>query len=802
MCDTAHRDDTLSSESILMQRLSLNTLFNYRLATLVAIATLSGIAGAQREERHSYDLQDVSWRMSYDTDKRVIHGQVTNTLVLTERSESVWFDCGQLAIERVTVDGREATSSWSNDRLNVGLPKPSERGARLKVTISYSGSPSAGVYFVAPEHAYPAKTGMVYTQGESEDNRYWLPTYDFPDDKATAECFIDVPAGEFALSNGKLMGVAKTPSTWTYHWRISKPISTYLISFVAGDYSEGKESLGSLPVLWYVPRGTERWGQAAFAGTNRMIDTFNKLTGFNYPFEKFSQSAVADFMFGGMENASCVTQTIHALHKPENEPLANSEGLVAHELAHQWFGDTITCADWSHAWLNEGFASFLPAFWFRKSRGEDEFDSQRLGTFLGALGSQQATKRPVVSHRYEIPMDLFDGQIYGGGAARLFTLMYQIGEKTFWQGVKEYLNEYKFKNATTEDFFKVMSRVSKRDLSTFRDQFFYSSEMPEYKVSRHGSDVVIRQSGSGYDLDLKVSVISGDDVKEVPAHIHGAETIVHANAGPSDLVVLDYGVTAMVRIVYEDVLPTKDLIHIFRLAPNAAAKLIVVSRFSDSAFETDLLEVARAEKSRPVLQAMLPKLPRAAIPYLVQLTRGFDRQLAYSALSALDRFTDDPQAQDRLKEIWTRDSNEFMRDQALRELLSVAKDGSLAEEAWRLNSQDEMFCVSALRWGAEHEPNTARQKCLEVLNGPPNEPLKNEAIRQLGTLKDAPGEHRVFDALMKVAQDPSYSARLAAINSLVGFGDPRVIAVIEPMTKSNLFFARRAAIAALAKLRK
>ncbi len=766
------------------------------------MSALISIATANRDEPHNYDLQDVNWRISYDSAARTIRGDVTNTVAF-KGGDSLWFDCGPLEISKVTVDGQDANFHWEHERLTVGLPRAGKAGQKLKIRIQYSGSPTAGIYFVSSEHAYPATSGVVYTQGEAEDNRYWLPTYDFPDDKATAECYIEVPPGQFALSNGKLIGVDKRSSAWTYHWRIAEPISTYLISFVAGDYVQGRESLGKLPVEWYVPRGTEKWGVPAFAGTNRMIGLYDRLTGFNYPFEKFSQSAVPDFMFGGMENASCVTQTIRALHKPENEPLANSEGLVAHELAHQWFGDTVTCADWSHAWLNEGFASFLPAFWYRQSRGQDAYDVQRYQVFQGALQSQANTKRPVVSNRYDVPMDLFDGQIYGGGAARLFTLMYQVGEKTFWQGVKEYLNEYRFKNATTEDFFKVMSRVSKRDLDRFREQYFYSSSVPALRVSREGSNVVIRQADSGLDLDLSLSFLGRDEVEKVlPAHIRGGETIVHAPGLEGDLAVLDYGVTAMAKITYDAKSSSQDLLRIFRLAPNAAAKVTALDRFEGDVSDDDLLLVARVESSGPVLQMILPKLKRNAVPFLVQLSRGFDRLTASAAVTALGEFADDPQAGDRLREIWTRDPNELLRNTALQALMKVGKDDLLARSAWMTDSQDDMFRASALRWWAEHDPQVARERCLEVLSGPPNEPLRLEAVAQLAVLKDAPGEHAVFNVLMRLAEEPCYGSRMGAVRGLASYGDPRAIPVIEPLTSNSLFFTRRAAQSAIASLRK
>lgn len=774
-----------------------------RIALLILGLGCFASSSAQRQDSHDYDLKDVSWRISMNEAARTIAGDVTNTIQLTRApAASVWFDCGPLTITSVDVDGSPAAYTLSNDRLALTPRAQWKKGDRLKVRIRYAGAPTAGLYFVAGARAYPAKVGMVFTQGEAEDNRYWLPTYDFPDDKATVEAFIDVPPGQYALSNGKLLGVDKKPGAWTYHWRIAEPISTYLISFVAGDYAEGKDPGRGLPVLWYVPRGTERWGAAAFAGTNRMIDFYNRLTGFKYPFEKFSQSAVADFMFGGMENASCVTQTIRTLHKPENEPLANSAGLVAHELAHQWFGDTVTCMDWSHAWLNEGFASFLPTFWFGQSKGKDELDAGRYYTFMGALGSQEAAKRPVVSHRYDVPMDLFDGQIYGGGAARLFTLMGQIGEKPFWSGVKQYLETFRFKNATTEDFFAVMSRVSGRDLMTFREQFFYSSQLPAYTVSRRGSDVIIRQEAPGYDLDLSVAFLGKDEIeKEIPVHVHGPETVVRAPGLEHDLAVLDYACTAMVRIRYEDSPTEQDILRIFRLAPNAGAKLAAMDRFGSVVTDQDLLDAARDEKSRPARLALTPRLKRNAVPFLLELTHGFDREFANAAVNALGPFVDDPQVMDRLTELWTRDSNEMLRNTALAALLRVAKDSKLAEQALATDSQDHMFEAAALGWYAEHQPDVARQKCLDLIARNADEPLRVDAIRHLGALKDAAGSHRVLDVLIEIAEEPSYGSRMTAVSALASYGDARAIPVIEPLTHSSLFFTRRAAAGAIAQLR-
>ncbi len=769
-----------------------------RLCALL-LSSLAAISVAQRREPHNYDLLDVRWHLSYDEARRTIHGDVTNTIAPTGGT-SVWFDCGPLDIDQVTVDGTATTFKHDGEKLTVQLPTA---GKQAKVRIVYSGMPSAGVYFVSGEHAYPAKTGMVYTQGEMVDTRYWLPTYDWPDDRATLEGFIDVPPGQYALSNGKLLGIDKQPTVWTYHWLMDKPMSTYLISFVAGDYSEGREHVGRLPVLWYVPRGTETWGAAAFSGTDKMIDAYNKVTGFKYPYDKFSQAAVGDFMFGGMENVTCVTQTINTLHKPENNPIADSRGLVAHELAHQWFGDTVTCSDWGHAWLNEGFATFLPPFYFRAADGAEVFDEGRYDIFQSAIGSQMGTKRPVVSFDYKEPIDQFDGQIYPGGAARLFTLMNQLGEKTFWKGVNAYLNEFKYKNVTTEDFFGVMSRVSGKDLSKFNQQFFYTAAVPSFTVTRRGASVVITQPEPTFDLDMKLSFLSRNDIeKDIPVHVTGVETVVDAKGLDDYVPVLDYRVETMSRIRYDIPQGPGVLKRIWWLSPNVAGRLTVLERIENKLSDEDLLDMAKDESSPLVLARLIGSLRANAVPYLIELTEGENRIVAFNAVSALGKFMSEPKAVEQLNKMWHDDPNEFIQLQALKPLLKAAKDESLAMKARSMESQGEMLKIAALDWWAEHNKSVARERCLDLVKAMAVEPLRNHAIFLLGQLKDASGERRVFDTLYTVAQEPTYGSRMGAVNALVAYGDRRALPVIEPLTKSSLHFMRRGAAAAVEALKK
>ncbi len=268
---------------------------------------------------------------------------------------------------------------------------------------------------------------------------------DYPDDKATSEGFIEVGSlGEIKISNGKLLDVKEHPDRRIFHWKIDKQHANTLISLIAGKYDKGSGFCGQMPGDYYVPQGLLDWGEPTFGHTEKIIDFYSKLTGFKYPYAKFCQSAVPDYMFGGMENITAVTQTINALHPKSSEPVIDSTGLVAHELAHQWFGDTVTCNGWSDAWLNEGFATFLPTFWDREKSGEEAYDLGRYGTFQGGLAAHQDTSRSVVWKGYKNPLDMFNNFIYPGGASRMFMLMDQLGEARFWKAITAYLNERKY----------------------------------------------------------------------------------------------------------------------------------------------------------------------------------------------------------------------------------------------------------------------------------------------------------------------------------------------------------------------
>lgn len=767
-----------------------------------ALGLFSASYAAPVRPPRTYDLLDVNWRVELTDQAGSIAGDVTNTLRPLADVREVGFDSTRLAVDSVTVDGQTATSRQEGDRLIVVLPKPATARDVLHVRIRYHGQPEAGLYYIPAERAYPAHTPIVYTQGEMEDNHNWLPTYDYPDDKATTEGTVVVPAGWSVLSNGRLVEHKTVGDKELWHWKMDLPHSTYLISFVAGPYSEVQTGKGRVPVSFWVPKGLEDQGMVSFGDTQNNVAFYEKLTGYPFPWNKYSQSAVADFMFGGMENVTCTTQTISALHPAVDEPIEDSTSLVAHELAHQWFGDLVTTKNWSHIWLNEGWASFLPPFYEREKFGDEAFDVARYDTFEGALGAQTFERRPMVWAGYKDPIDMFDGLAYSGGAARMFMLMHQVGEAKFWPAVRRYLQEFKFKNADTEDFFGSMSRSLGTNLDTFRKQWFYTPAAPRLTVRKDGDHLVVEQPEPYFDLPM-TAVVGVQNNKYAPIQyvtvsfeVKGAQTTIPQSEN-SRFALIDPDAWTMATVRYDLGYTPDDWQRLYLIAPNSAQRLRLLSQVMAALEVPDRVSLAR-HATPLILARMLNRIP--STPFLLDMTHHDDARVREAAVEELAGQESSPEIVDRLQQMLQQETNEPTRLASLAALVELTGDTTLLDTAWSTDAHSDMFRTYVLQYWANRDPEKGRQLALAVLQNPPSEPVRVTAIGILGRLGDAKGERRVYQALLKVVQERSFGARVAAIGALGSYGDRSAVPVLQPLTQHPLVFIRKAAQEAVAAL--
>ena len=773
---------------------------------LVALAVAQGPWGQPVKDHfpHSYDLLDVKWHVKLIPAKYAIEGEVTNTVKALSDNPTLLFDSVGLKIESASVDGVPAAKSLGSQTLLVAPRKRKiKKGEVVHVTIKYSGSPEAGIYFIPAERAYPAKTPVVYTQGEMVDTRYWIPTYDYPDDKATSEGIIEVPNGWNTLSNGRLVKttVDKKTGYTAYDWKQEQPHSTYLISLLAGPFSEVADGTQPVKTSIFVPTGLESWGKAAFGGTDKIVQFYGDLTHFTYPWAKFAQCTVPDFMYGGMENTGAVTQTITAIFPPDARASNDATGLVAHELAHQWFGDTVTCPSWAHAWINEGWASFLPSFWERQRNGDDAFALARYGTFQGGLGASADTSRPVVWDGYREAVDMFNGFIYAGGASRMFMLMHQVGEDKFWPAVGQYLNECKFQNVDTPRFFDVFSKNLGVDLKPFMKQWFYTPSAPHLVVRRSEGKVVISQSEPNFDFDLDVWILADGWIKR-KVHISGPETTLDLEGHNDAVALVDPECWVMANIDSLIPLSFEQAKALWVALPNDGARARVMDSMFNWMASPQWFEIAKLTQSDAILDRLIGHLGAEASGYLTSLLGNKNRALAKTALERLGELGLPGTSKEIARTMFESDPDSTIRQTAYRQLIKVTGDVALLKRGLHMDGVHDQFRIDSLRWYERQRPDEARTLCLQMLAHPDSEPERVTAIQTLGRLKDMPGKRTVFNALAAILNEKSFGARSAAINALGEYGDKAAVPLLTPFTRHAQVFFRNSARSIVERLSK
>jgi len=435
-----------------------------------------------------YDVLNYRLTLDVDLETKTLSGDMEITLVpIPPLFDVVRLDAAAMSVSRVKVNGIQTNFSHNGDTLSVPLGKPFGPADTLTVTVTYSvTAPPKGLYFSGPDESDPEKPWQLYSQGESLENHYWIPCYDFPNDKATSEMIVTVKSGFTAISNGRFLGAEKdlTGTRTTYHWKESLPHVSYLISLVVGEYELVADEWRGKPILNYVYKSNVADAPRSFEKTPAMMDFFSELTGYPYPWEKYGHVIVQDFIYGGQENVTISTLTDNTIHDSRAHLNRNSDGLVAHELAHQWFGNLISFRDWSEVWLSEGFATYLTLLSEGNDKGEDEFSYQLKRTQDNVMSSDVGDRRrPTVTKRYITPDNLFDNRIYGKGACVLNMLRKTVGDELFLKSLRKYVSDYAFTSVETNQFRLVTEDVSGQNLDWFFDQWIYGAGYPKFDIS-------------------------------------------------------------------------------------------------------------------------------------------------------------------------------------------------------------------------------------------------------------------------------------------------------------------------------
>ncbi len=463
---------------------------------LLYLIALTGISiPAQKAKSNfnrvrTYDIQHYIIRVSFNREKKIVYGETTIQLKpLGNKFNRVELDAADdIKFESVKLESSDENLSYktSNENILINLDRSYAPDDLISLRIKYSVKPNKGVYFIDPvtDDGVTTRAAQIWTQGEPEEAHYWFPSYDFPDDKATSEQFITVQKEETAIGNGEMLEtIENTDGTKTFHFKMAVPHSSYLTSFVVGTYKKVSDSYKNIPFGFYLYPGMEGLAQKKYGKTKAMMSIFEELTGVTFPYNKYDQTIVANFTSGGMENITATTMAdVEILTNPDNIV----EDLVSHELAHSWFGNSVTCRNWAELWLNEGFATYMEAAYREKAYGRADY-LRKVREFAAEFIVNDAVngKKHGLYNLSARPDDsLFDTTTYQKGGAVVHTLRETVGTENFWKAVNIYLNRHKFQNVETRDLQKAMEEVSGKNLEWFFKQWIYGSGHPKLNVKQ------------------------------------------------------------------------------------------------------------------------------------------------------------------------------------------------------------------------------------------------------------------------------------------------------------------------------
>jgi aminopeptidase N len=434
-------------------------------------------------DRH-VDVTHVSIDVTPDFASRTMHGVTTIAFTpMVEPLKELRLDAIDLDIVSVKSPARIAGYTTDDKAIVVTFDPAIPAGEQAAVTVCYDAEPQKGLYFRTPQMGYPGSDVHLFTQGESHEAPYWYPSFDYPNERFSTEVICHVPPEMTVLSNGRLIEETLDPATGlkAVHWRQDKPHVNYLVALVAGRFEKVEAKYRNIPLAFYTPPSQIAQAANSFRGTADMIEFFEREIGVPYPWDKYDQVVVDDFMAGGMENTSLTVLSDRTLFTDATENIRSSEGLISHELAHQWFGDYVTCKDWSHVWLNEGFATYYATLYRGYHNGHDDM-LYDLYTTARRITSRPDDK-PIVDRRYEDAEDQFDYRTYSKGGWVLHMLRCRLGEPLYRRAVKTYLDRHALGTAVTEDLREVVEELSGQSFDRFFDQWLYRAGCPKLDVA-------------------------------------------------------------------------------------------------------------------------------------------------------------------------------------------------------------------------------------------------------------------------------------------------------------------------------
>lgn len=448
--------------------------------------------------KRNNDLLHTKLEVSFDWTSEKVFGKATLRFApYFKKVDQLELDAKGFEIKKIALlpSMKELKYDYNREKLVIYLDRAYSRSENYEIFIDYIASPSEtggsaaitsdrGLFFINPRGEDPEKPKQIWTQGETEWNSKWFPTIDKPNERCTQEMFITVDTNFVTLSNGVLTSSKDNKDgTRTDYWKMDQPHAPYLFMMAIGEFSIVNDKWEDIPLSYYVEPEYENSAKAIFSNTPEMISFFSNKLDLKFPWPKYAQIIVKDYVSGAMENT---TSSVFGdfIQKHERELIDNhNESIVAHELIHQWFGDYVTCESWSNLTMNEGFANYSEYMWLENKYGRDEADYHLLNEWEGYFASAQNEVHPLIHFGYDDKEDMFDAHSYNKGGSVLHMLRKYLGDEIFWTGLNKYLKDNAYKSVEVHNLRLAFEEVSGEDLNWFFNQWYLSQGHPLLDIS-------------------------------------------------------------------------------------------------------------------------------------------------------------------------------------------------------------------------------------------------------------------------------------------------------------------------------
>lgn len=464
------------------------------------------------------DLIHTRLDLKFDWEKQHVFGNATLTLKPYFYTTSILtLDAKGFEIHKLMMKGKKEPLKYEydNEILTIDLGKAFSSSEEYTIEIDYTAKPAEtggkggsaaitsdqGLFFINHDKSDLTKPMQIWTQGETENNSRWFPTIDKPNERCTQETYLTVDDRFKTLSNGLLISSKKNDDgTRTDYWKMDQAHAPYLFMIAIGEFAVVKEEWNGMLVDYYVEPKYEEDAKDIFAHTPEMLTFFSEKLGVEYPWQKYSQVVVRDFVSGAMENTTGVIFG-EFVQKTKRELTDNgNDAIVAHELFHHWFGDLVTCESWANLTMNEGFANYSEYLWFEHKYGKDRADSHRRSELQGYVGSvAQGGAHPLIHFEHGDKEEMFDAHSYNKGGLVLHMLRNYLGDDAFYAGLKRYLNEHAYTAVEAHDLRLAYEAVVGEDLNWFFNQWYFNAGHPilninyDYDAENGKMNVVIQQ---------------------------------------------------------------------------------------------------------------------------------------------------------------------------------------------------------------------------------------------------------------------------------------------------------------------